>query len=72
MTHRQEVQRLLDAIGPIVRRHCEMKVGSGLLHVPITPAEMKELRSAFEPFSGADGEQARPEDSVELKARGRK
>jgi hypothetical protein len=46
----QEFERLLQAIKAVIDRHCESKEGSGLLYVPVTPREMKELRSAFEPF----------------------
>ena len=50
MTDAAQIERLLDAIQPIIDRHAESKEGSGLLHVPLRPHEMKELRSAFEPF----------------------
>lgn len=46
----RQIQRLLDAIKPIIDSHAETKIGSGLLYVSIVPREMKELRSAFEPF----------------------
>lgn len=50
MTDATQIERLLDAIQPIIDRHAETKEGSQLLHVPLRPHEMKELRSAFEPF----------------------
>ena len=67
-TGMREFDRLLDAIKRIVDRHAESKEGSGLLYIPAAPYEMKELRSAIEPFralassAGADrGKVTRPE-----------
>jgi hypothetical protein len=45
-----ELLRLLRATMRVVDRHAERKEGSRLLHVPMLPLEMKELRAALEPF----------------------
>lgn len=50
MSDAAQLERLLDAIRGFIDRHCESKEGSGLLYVPVMPREMKEIRSAFEPF----------------------
>lgn len=52
----EEMWRLVRAIQPLVNRHIEEKVGPGRLSVTITPGEMKELRSAYEPFRKSDSE----------------
>ena len=50
MSDAAQMQRLIEAIRPIIDRHAETKRASGVLDVPVMPSEMKELRSAFEPF----------------------
>lgn len=50
MTDAAQLERLLDVLRGIIDRHGETKAGSGVLHLPVTTHEMKELRSAFEPF----------------------
>lgn len=52
MTTDAELFRLLKSVMRFVDRHAERKEGSGLLHVPLQPHEMKELRAALEPFRG--------------------
>ena len=50
MSDAAQMERLLMVVKEIIDRHAESKKGSGLLYVPVLPSEMKELRSAFEPF----------------------
>jgi hypothetical protein len=45
-----ELFRMLRAIMRVADRHGESKVGSRLLHLPVLPHEMKELRASLEPF----------------------
>lgn len=47
-----ELFRLLIAIGKIVDSHTEVKVGHGVVELLMSARDMKELRSAFEPFRG--------------------
>jgi hypothetical protein len=50
MTTDAELFRMLRAIMRVVDRHAEIKAGPGVVEVPMLPHEMKELRSAIEPF----------------------
>lgn len=45
-----ELVRLLKAVMRFVDRHAETKDGPGVIQVPLLPQEMKELRTALEPF----------------------
>ena len=47
----EQLERLLKAIKPVCDRHMEQPVqGHSFMNLPITRLEMKELRSALEPF----------------------
>jgi hypothetical protein len=51
MTDAVQLERLLNAVHKIVDKSVERKYeGSNLLHVIMSPRDMKELRSSFEPF----------------------
>lgn len=63
MTTDADLFRLLRAAMRFVDRHAERKHGPGVVEVPLLPHEMKEFRSALEPFR---------ERYKELEALGRK
>jgi hypothetical protein len=50
MTDASQLERLLKAVKPVIDRHIEQKNGHSYFEVPMTGAELKELRSAYEPF----------------------
>ena len=51
MTDATQLERLLKAIKPVCDFHAEQKrEGSSLLYLPMTGRDLKELRSAYEPF----------------------
>lgn len=45
-----ELFRLLRAVMRFVDRHAEQKDGPGVIHVPLLPQEMRELRASLDPF----------------------
>lgn len=53
MTDAAQLERLLNALRPVLDRQLEYvkaSEGSRLLWLGMMPAELKEIRSAFEPF----------------------